>query len=164
MLLQFITEPKIGAKERRIIRSHVMKGKNAGRPRSSRRRLHNTSASNQSSEQSMLPRVDQLSENYLEALDYKHNLDLKRILWNDLILPSFPEHMSPDHRNFIYKCAKSILVALTLILYADQSKGLWITAKGLYPQEFCSEVDLSQYVWFQYVLEDKACKTQLHTL
>lgn len=36
--------------------------------------------------------------------------------------------------------------------------GLWVTAKVLYPPEFCSELDLSQYPWFQYVLEDQACK------
>jgi hypothetical protein len=39
MLLQFVTEPTIGPKERRSIRSHVMKGKNAGKPRPARKRL-----------------------------------------------------------------------------------------------------------------------------
>jgi hypothetical protein len=39
MLLQFVTDATIGPKERRLIRSHVMKGKNAGKPRPARKRL-----------------------------------------------------------------------------------------------------------------------------
>jgi hypothetical protein len=39
MLLQFVTDPTIGPKERRLIRAHVMKGKNAGKPRPARKRL-----------------------------------------------------------------------------------------------------------------------------
>jgi hypothetical protein len=39
--------------------------------------------------------------------------------------------------------------------------GLWSLGKVLYPPAFCTEVDLSTYVWFQYVLQDKACKSFL---
>ncbi|CAO2651712.1 Nn.00g042820.m01.CDS01 [Neocucurbitaria sp. VM-36] len=138
MHLQFITEPTIGAKERRLIRSHVMKGKNAGRPRPSRRTLHNTtSAVDQGARDAILPKVDQMNRGVPEVLYYKHNLGQKSILWNDLILPAFPEYVSTEQRKFIHQCLR-------------------ITANTLYPQEFCSEVDLSQYIWFQYVLEDTA--------
>ncbi|KAF2690952.1 hypothetical protein K458DRAFT_326926 [Lentithecium fluviatile CBS 122367] len=135
--LQFITETTIGPKERRIIRSHVMKGRNAGRSRPPRRSLRHTSRVQPEPKHLAPPEKDWLKANEIQALDYKHTLKLKRMLWNDLSLASFPHHVSPASRHFVYQW-------------------LWITAKVLYPPDFCSELDLSRYAWFQYVLEDKA--------
>lgn len=41
---------------------------------------------------------------------------------------------------------------------------MWIISKVLYPLEFCQDVNLSQYSWFTYVLEDAACTLFPHPL
>ncbi|KAF1946938.1 hypothetical protein EJ02DRAFT_430485 [Clathrospora elynae] len=134
MLLQFITETTIGPQERRLIRSHVMKGRNAGRPRPPRRRLQESSITQCDAQKSASPAGLQLEA---IALYSRNPLDLKHLLWNDLTLTSFPHNIGPNSRRSIYQ-------------------GLWEIGKVLYPSEFCIEVDLSTYIWFQYVLEDKA--------
>jgi hypothetical protein len=99
MRVQFITEPTIGPKERRLIRSHVMKGKNAGKSRSSRAqsipRQHN-----------QLP--DALNDNSsdmnkLMEADFEHTLPLNRLLWNDLSLTSYSLHISPATEDWVYQ-------------------------------------------------------------
>ena len=97
MLLQFITEPSIGPKDRRIIRSHVMKGKNAGKPRSARRASTHRCARSQATRSENCPETDELIE-----LDLQHTLSLDRILWNELTLAAFPEHVNPETTKFVY--------------------------------------------------------------
>ncbi|KAF2833345.1 hypothetical protein CC86DRAFT_451075 [Ophiobolus disseminans] len=131
MLLQFITEPVISSKDRRLIRSHVMKGKNAGKPRPPRKTLvHLTQPFTNS-------KGEQLNDGESAKFGSEHGLPLDRLLWNELTLASFPEHVSPETTKFVYH-------------------RLWLISKVLFPPEFCSEVNLSQYAWFTYVLEDKA--------
>jgi hypothetical protein len=103
MLLQFIADASIGPKERRLIRSHVMKGKNAGRPRPSKRKLGNASISQGDTRGFASHMNHQAKAIDSEAPDYNHMLDLKRILWNDLTLTSFPLHVGPDSRKTIYR-------------------------------------------------------------
>jgi hypothetical protein len=101
MLLQFITDASIGPKERRLIRSHVMKGKNAGRPRPSKRQPRDTSVTQH--EASAPTQTGHQSEPVeLDRLDGANPLDLKRILWNDLTLTSFPLPMNPSSRKITY--------------------------------------------------------------
>lgn len=104
MALQFITEGAIGPKERKLIRSHVMKGKNAGRPRPPRRTLRDVCTSSQDARHTTPPGYDHSKANELEALYSKQTLRLNRILWNDLTLASFPLYASPESGRFVYQC------------------------------------------------------------
>jgi hypothetical protein len=150
MLVQFITEPTIGVKERRLIRSHVMRGKNAGKPRPARTQLIHQSL------QPVTTTTRNCSEEFLHA-DYKHTLSLNRLLWNELSLTSYPYRLTAETEKFVYQRMPPIDFTAFILLTRSHA-GLWVIAKVLYPSEFCAEVDLSQYVWFQYALEDQACK------
>jgi hypothetical protein len=93
MLLQFITERSIGPEERHIIRSHVMKGKNAGKSRSARRTLIHRSVRDHAAATDSCPETSELM---------KHTLAWNRMLWNELTLASFPEHVGPETTKLVY--------------------------------------------------------------
>jgi hypothetical protein len=104
MLLQFITDAAIGPKERRLIRSHVMKGKNAGRTRLGRGRQRKSSTK-LCEETAVLvsARIGEQSEKISTGEIGCHNtLNQKRLLWNDLALTSFALPISPNFRHVIY--------------------------------------------------------------
>jgi hypothetical protein len=48
-----------------------------------------------------------------------------------------------------------MLHTIQLVLTLNHS-GLWTLSKILFPPEFCTDLDFSKYVWFQYLLYDKA--------
>lgn len=101
MLLQFITASDIGPKERKLIRAHVMKGKNLGRPRRQRRGFRDTK-----------PVADHpgviaaKAESLPVARDMNcgRTLGLIRLFWHDLSLTSFPYPIHSDSRKFVYQC------------------------------------------------------------
>ncbi|OAK98702.1 hypothetical protein IQ06DRAFT_378573 [Phaeosphaeriaceae sp. SRC1lsM3a] len=128
MLLQFVNDTAIGPEERRLIRSHVMRGKNAGRPRPPRKPLVHRK------EELSISRSDDKRQ---EVGEIKHILYPHQPLWNELSLTSYPYYIGPEKERFVYQ-------------------RLWIIAKALYPPEFCTEVNLSHYAWFRFVLEDVA--------
>jgi hypothetical protein len=155
MLLQFVDEPTIGPKERRLIRSHVMKGKNLGKKRAARSQLLHRSIED--------PEVSVNNDTDEYQLHTKHILSLPRLLWNELSLTSYPCHTSPGIDKFVFQrtllsISVPSLVPLTNQAYAD----LRIISTALYPSEFCTELNLSQYAWFQYILEDAARKCTPH--
>jgi hypothetical protein len=153
MLLQFIVEPTIGRKDRRLIRSHVMKGKNAGKPRPPRKALIKRATEPTTA---TVSGASCLRPSELLLLSYEHPLLLDRLLWNDLMIASFPECVSPETTKFVYhRMHATTSYHSNFIL--TRFTGLSIVARICYPLEFCLEVNLSKYVWFTYVLEDKAC-------
>jgi hypothetical protein len=93
MSLQFITETSIGPKERRLIRSHVMKGKNAGRklrrvtlPK--RKAQRNSRGTDLEPAETVIPHTDRLAQS--RSAYHTHILYLDRIMWNDFSLTVFP--------------------------------------------------------------------------
>lgn len=95
MLLHFVSDPAIGAKERRLIRSHVMKGKNAGKPRPPRKPL--------------LHRELKAAISDLAARSERVNIKADQRLcphqplWNELSLTSYPYHIGPEKEKFVYQ-------------------------------------------------------------
>jgi hypothetical protein len=94
MILQFVNDTAVGPKERRLIRSHVMKGKNAGKPRPARTRL--------------MHRDRQISTTLACHGDKGHEtrkdptIPLERIFWNDLSLTSYPSAIDSSTHDFAY--------------------------------------------------------------
>ncbi|KAH7414238.1 hypothetical protein DE146DRAFT_24756 [Phaeosphaeria sp. MPI-PUGE-AT-0046c] len=129
MLLQFVNDPTIGPKERRLIRSHVMRGKNAGKSRIPRKPLVHRDFK--------IPILNPQERFDDGDSEIKHIIYPHQPLWNELSLTSYPYHIGPEKERFVYQ-------------------RLWIIAKALYPPEFCTEVNLSQNAWFRYVFEDAA--------
>lgn len=151
--VQFIHQGAIGLgpseSDRRIIRSHVMRGKNAGRPRPSRRKqttiVHITSALT-------TPRV-------LELASFRPG---QRLLWNDLCLTSFPQQLDSESTKLMHRCtystsavnpstASSVLAHIVLLGFFDISD-------ALFPPQFCSKFDMIKSIWVNYVLADEACE------
>lgn len=103
MLLQFITDSGTGPNNRRAIRSHVMKGKNAGKPRPSRKPLIHRCAQLPKGSLKRAPEHDEPDEpDEHELLFHEHKITLDRLLWNELAIASFPEQVSPETTKFIY--------------------------------------------------------------
>lgn len=95
MALQFIDEGPIGIgpskSDRRIIRSHVMKGKNAGRPRPSMRRQMASGHVKRT-----LPTLRMLGPGYQNPG--------RQPLWHDLCLTSFPQELDPESIRLMHRC------------------------------------------------------------
>lgn len=92
MTLQFIDQGTkgISRSERRIIRSHVMTGKNAGKPRKSTRRQTAPVQAKRLLTLSSPPGVG-CSE-------------LRQPLWNDLSLTSFPQQLDSESTKLMHRC------------------------------------------------------------
>jgi hypothetical protein len=151
MLLQFVSEPTIGPKDRRLIRSHVMKGKNLGKKRAARNQLLHRNTED--------PKIPVNNDPDEDQLHTKHTLSLPRLFWNELSLTSYPCHTSPGIDRFMFqRTLLSIFIPSLVLLTNHAYVDLRIISTALYPSEFCTELNLSQYAWFQYILEDAARK------
>lgn len=157
MQLQFIDERAVGPKERRLIRSHVMRGRNAGRPRPSRRKQ------NDAVDVKRRPRV--LERQELEhhsascvPVDHTRNLRLNRVFCNDLTPLPFPEQMDLKSQNLIHQCKNAAHKFFGCHKSSNNPIGFTALVETVYPPRFCSKLDVTNYIWFQYALLDKACQ------
>ncbi|KAK1570167.1 uncharacterized protein LY79DRAFT_527324 [Colletotrichum navitas] len=95
----------VGESDRRALRSHVMRGKNAGRPRpSTRRRTSNVPIRRQLK----IPR---------------------RVFWNDFCLTSFPQELDPDSTRLMHRWFLDISDALFPPQFCykfDILKSIWV--------------------------------------
>jgi hypothetical protein len=107
MLLQFITETPTGPKERHLIRSHVMKGKNLGKPRPSRRKPVNIKSSTQQSNavQCTSQTEDWSDVEEIEAVYSDHVVKhtCNSAQWKNSKLNVHPRHMRSEAETFIYQ-------------------------------------------------------------
>lgn len=99
MTLVFISQgqpggevPAIGTSERRIIRSHVMRGKNAGRPRPSTRPKRQTAMVH-------VRRILSLPGAMITLMPRP-----RALLWNDLYLTPFPQEFNPESTRLMHRC------------------------------------------------------------
>jgi hypothetical protein len=106
MALQFINQGNMSTAERRLIRSHVMKGKNAGRPRPCQKRDRHIVPIRRVLRYQEPPGCEKNSvapakhHNCKDALCLCH----KQLLWDDLALISFPKQLETESRNLIHQC------------------------------------------------------------
>ncbi len=98
MTLQFIDHGAIGTgpseSDRRIIRSHVMRGKNAGRPRPSARK------------RTAIVHVKHVQGNMTSPRIVGSGLSKpgRPLLWNDLCLVSFPQQLDSEAIKVMHRC------------------------------------------------------------
>lgn len=97
MLLHFVSDPAIGAKERRQIRSHVMRGKNAGKPRAPRKPLLHRDLDTNVSISKLQIEGEEVS------IKASPNLCPYQPLWNELSLTSYPYYIGPEKETFVYQ-------------------------------------------------------------
>lgn len=153
MTLQFIDQSAVGLgpseSDRRIIRSHVMRGKNAGRPRPSRRKqttkIHVKRALT--------------SSRILGSANFRPG---RRLLWNDLCLTSFPQQLDSESTKLMHRCTYSILpfnLSTAPLVFAHIIfSGFFDISDALFPPQFCSKFDMIKSIWVNYVLADEACE------
>lgn len=104
MALQFIDQKGspgagISSAERRLIRSHVMKGKNAGRPRRSMRRST-----------SVLYPVRRVLTWSAPGVAGTPAARPVQLLWSDLSLTSFPQQLDSESTKLMHRCMSGIQV------------------------------------------------------
>jgi len=107
MTLQFIHQGVLGIcpseSDRRIIRSHVMRGKNAGRPRQSTRK------------QTTIVRVKRIPA-FPRILGSGYSKPGRQLLWNDLCLTSFPQQLDSESIKLMHRCTYSVLFSTHQLL------------------------------------------------
>ncbi|KAI1374524.1 hypothetical protein F4677DRAFT_425311 [Hypoxylon crocopeplum] len=117
MALQFIDQGAkgIGSSERRIIRSHVMKGKNAGRPRKSTRK------------QTSIVHVKRvLTSTGIPGSGYSNP---QQLLWNDLSLITFHEQLDSESTKLMHRWFFDISDTLFPPQFCskfDMVKSIWV--------------------------------------
>lgn len=140
--IQFIEQGSvgIGASERRLIRSHVMKGKNAGRPRPSRRK-----------QTSIVHTKRALTPPSTPASECPRSL-----LWNDLCLTSFPQQLDSEATKLMHRC--TVFYILRSIHLLTHLPGFFDISDTLFPPQFCSKFDIIKSIWVNCILADEACE------
>jgi hypothetical protein len=103
MRLQFVDQSSIGPEERRRIRSHVMKGKNAGRPRPTKKKLPSVNRAPGRSPETSTSEGSSSPEALMRE-ECRHTLALTPLLYDDLALSSFPEQLGGKPRARLHQC------------------------------------------------------------
>ena len=153
MTLQFIDQGAIGIRpsesDRRIIRSHVMRGKNAGRPRPSRRK------------QTTIVHLKHPLTSPCVLTSAKCEPG-RPLLWNDLCLTSFPQQLDSESTKLMHRCTCSVFAfnpSTTSFPFAYiLLSGFFDISDALFPPQFCSKFDMIKSIWVNYVLADEACE------
>ena len=153
MTLQFIDQGTIGIgpseSDRRIIRSHVMRGKNAGRPRQSTRK------------QTTIVHVKRVLA-FPRILGSGYSKPGRQLLWNDLCLTSFPQQLDSESTKLMHRCMYSVLFlnpsTNSFIFAYILLSGFFDISDALFPPQFCSKFDMIKSIWVNYVLADEACE------
>jgi hypothetical protein len=126
MAFHFVDNTKIDDSSRKLIRSHVMKGKNVGktRRRAVAQKDFPTSTSDSSSpEEGKSSSSDKSIERSLRVL---------RPMGDELAYFNFPTPIDRFARNLI-------------------SEFMYLQLQWIYPKEFCLSLDYMRSVWFEYV-------------
>lgn len=131
MALQFIDQKgvpgaDISSAERRLIRSHVMKGKNAGRPRRSTRR-----------QAALLYPVRRVLTWSGPSVVVAPAARPGQLLWSDLSLTSFPQQLDSESTKLMHRWFFDI---------SDE----------LFPPQFCYKFDIIKSIWVNCILQDEA--------
>lgn len=157
MSFRFVENGNIDEAARKLIRSHVMKGKNVGkaRPRLARKPKGDEEESPLSGE--IWPadfEKPNLSGDYL-AVGATTMISAPRPLGTTFSSFTFPCQLQPYMENLLYQCKDMALLRASMI--ADGS--VWMMSNQVvYPTEFCLPVDAKKSSWFQYLLRDEACE------
>ncbi|KAG6358887.1 hypothetical protein INS49_012406 [Diaporthe citri] len=131
MALQFIDQKgapgaDIGSAERRLIRSHVMKGKNAGRPRRSTKR-----------QAALLYPIRRVLTWSGPSVVVAPAARPRQLLWSDLSLTSFPQQLDSESTKLMHRWFFDI---------SDE----------LFPPQFCCKFDIIKSIWVNCILQDEA--------
>lgn len=102
MHLQFINNSTLGPKERRVIRSHVMQGKNAGRTRPPKKKPTALAPIKRRLDRFESPECVN-EDSWRMVHSYKRTLGLRQLLWDDLSLVSFPEGLTGQSRKLLHQ-------------------------------------------------------------
>ena len=152
LTLQFINQGAVGTgpseSDRRIIRSHVMRGKNAGRPRPSTRKpltvVHAKSL---------------LTSSHI--LGSACSKPTRQLLWNDLCLTSFPQQLDSESIKLLHRCTYDFLFPIYRVIRSSSYLlllGFFDISDALFPPQFCSKFDMIKSIWVNFVLADEACE------
>lgn len=152
MAFQFVENGNRDLAIRKLIRSHVMKGKNSGktRLRSTREEVALASSKlNLSSKSKLVLQND-------ERLSIKANL-LNSTVGNIFSGFEFAWEVKPIMMDLIHQCKHN-----TMFFEADQKiltySVVCTSNQSVYPVKFCKPVDSRKRLWFRCLLAYKACK------
>ncbi|KAL1834993.1 hypothetical protein VTK73DRAFT_6500 [Phialemonium thermophilum] len=147
---QFVdnSTPDVSGQSRKLIRSHVMKGRNLGRPRPTRRQQEQKQQKQQKQKQQHPPqRQDCISaESPASGASMPHaavtraSSSLSSVFAGaETALSNFPVQLTPYMRKMMYQFHTSV-------------------GESLYPHEFCRPARDASLPWFHYMLTDPTCE------
>lgn len=132
MSFQFVENAKIDGQARRLIRSHVMKGKNVGK---------------------VIPRRTRKIDPEVSPCLANHAADLRTptIRKSDAVgITSIPRTLGNSFSYFTFSC--KLETYMRNLIYQIQ----FVTNQTVYPVEFCLPVNGLHHIWFQWVVNDEA--------
>lgn len=145
MALQFIDQAPggIGSSTRRLIRSHVMQGKNKGKQRRPTKKPKN-------------------ADDLKRLLDSAGagNVIPRQVLWGDLCLVSFPQDLDSESLGLMHRCMilSSLGGSSGSFLSDSGSTGFFDISDALFPPQFCTKFDILKSIWVNCILADEACE------
>lgn len=147
MRFYFVEQGNASPGNRRAARSHVMKGKNAGRVLPPRSQKSSKPSAAKKPEEDRQPPPDGTL------------MAMRRLAGSDLSIISPGTEMSPHTRLLFNQCMCSRS-------YSPSDRG-WLTILGpdfhivadaIYPPELCQSTDPMKSMWFEFLLNEKSCK------
>jgi hypothetical protein len=160
MDFQFISNEAIDHKARKLIRSHVAKGRNIGKGRSSRRKQCQLGV--QLPEPIPNPRV--LKD--IQDLRRKESIPVIELQVGDgLSVLSLPAELTPAFKS-LFKNGRALSDRVEYILdaFANWYAAFSFISRPLYPPEISDRVNFAgvSRMWIQYIFTDKACMNFMH--
>jgi hypothetical protein len=127
-------------KSRKLIRSHCMIGKNAGKTRARKRSVQSTYA--------LQPRRKDLDN------DVTTIVGIQSVFGDRFATVCFPCRLNPRMHDLLYRCesphSTDIKLLFTHIVLVQ-------TNQILYPEQFCLPKSVRDNLWFPFLVNDEAC-------
>lgn len=129
--------------DRRVIRSHVMRGKNAGKARPAKRR-----------------RAEVHIRHVLPSTAFLIRRPRRQLFWNDLSLTTFPQELDAESTRLMHRCwyLSTLCIYIKELIYIFKS-GFFDISDSLFPPQFCTKFDMVKSLWVNFVLADEACES-----
>ena len=154
MPFEFVNNAAIDRNARKLIRSHVAKGRNVGKIRSSRRK--------QSSPVVKIPKSICSTRDVGDAQDAgkdKAIHEIERQVGDGLSVLSFPTQLTPRSRGLVQKGTAISNCAVDWNNFVDRQAVFSFISGPLYPPELGNAIDSAgaASMWIQYMFLDEAC-------
>lgn len=144
---------------RKLIRSHVMKGKNTGKKRPPKRLQKGADNGGDPSAPTGNSRWEVKDSRARQVAKIDQPVAaIRGLVGIEFSSIAFPLEVTPHMGHLIHACEHRIDLSCYSI-YRLHRTVFSVIGQELYPPEFCRSIDFMKTVWFQYMVLDEACRS-----